>query len=105
MSQSGREKWLSEKFKPAESGPGKRREYPRYVYGLAWLYYLSLVLGPCGFFVCLVAAWVVWYLQRPLVDLKVIGWFVAALLCPALAAVFRWLFVRWGRWRWPMVDS
>ena len=74
--------------------------FPRWVRWLAMLHVLSLFLGPLGFFVLIIIASILGMRRGPY-DATVLMLGASALACPALAALYRSLFERWARARWP----
>lgn len=80
--------------------PEPATHYPWWVRRLAALYYLSMILGPLGFFALSLTAMTVWLIRKQW-DGLVLGLAAGALACPLAAGHFRTWFEQWGRRHYP----
>lgn len=80
-----------------ENETAETPNYPWWVRALAVLHVLSLVLTPALFFVFAVAAGVLLMVRHGKIDLDVIALGGIGIAFPALGAIFRGWFERWGR--------
>lgn len=69
------------------------------------MHVLSLVLAPALFFVFAIAAGVLVMLRRGRIDPDVIALGGIAIALPAIGAIYRGWFERWGRRNFPEDDS